>query len=73
MKEFFNKYGKWTIIGSAIFLVIGLVCLIVGFGCTEGWANVGKWFGSKYASILYVGLVVYAIVVLSMWKLGRRK
>jgi cellulose synthase/poly-beta-1,6-N-acetylglucosamine synthase-like glycosyltransferase len=67
MQKFINKlivkYGKKVLIGSLIFLFVGLICLILGFGFGKGWDYLARWFTMSYAYILYIGLLIYGCCV----------
>lgn len=51
------------IIGSALFLLFGIICFIVGYGLVNGWQAVIDWFSSPYATILYIGVIFLAFIV----------
>lgn len=63
-KEWVDRKGKWVILSFIIFAFVGLVCLVVGFGIANGWLSVLKWFGSKWAIMIYVliGFMIFGIV-----------
>lgn len=63
-REFLNRKGKWVILSFIIFAVVGLVALFVGFGLTNGWIETLKWFGSKWAIMLYVllGFIAFGLI-----------
>lgn len=58
-----NSKGA-LVLSVGLFLVFGLACFVVGFGLTKGWAWVGNWFVSDYASIVYVALVLWFFIVI---------
>jgi len=62
--EWVNKKGKWVILSTLIFILVGLICLVVGFGIADGWDAVLAWFGSRYAVMIYVivALLIFGIV-----------
>ncbi len=53
-KGIFEGKSKWTIISTAVFAILGITLLIVGFGVTYGWESVLAWFGSRWAIYLYI-------------------
>lgn len=53
---------KWALfVGLA--LVIALVCLVLGFGLSEGWDFILGWFTGKYAFIVYTFAGFYLLLV----------
>lgn len=66
-----NKKGKWVLLSLLIFAVFGITALIVGFGLTNGWLSVLRWFGSKWAIMIYV-LIVF-IIFGAIWFIHKAK
>lgn len=54
IKKWFQRKWKW-LLGSAIFLTIGLVVMLVGFSVT-GWSLI-KWLQSRYAITTFVCVI----------------
>ena len=67
-----SKGGKITIIGTTVFLLIGLLALVLGYGLSEGWEVVLAWFTSRYAMYVYVGLGFYVILILYIIVLSQK-
>lgn len=59
-----TKGGKATIIGSSVFLLVGIISLILAYGIKDGWASVLAWFTSRWAMYIYVGIGLWIIAVL---------
>lgn len=66
-----NKKGKWVLLSLLIFAVFGITALIVGFGLANGWLSVLRWFGSKWAIMIYV-LIVF-IIFGAIWFIHKAK
>ena len=66
-----SKGGKWTIIGTTIFLVVGIAAFVLGYGLTAGWLWVAQWFVSKWAIMVYVFIALYIIVVIRLIYLSK--
>lgn len=67
-----SRGGKLTIIGTTVFLLIGLTALVLGYGLSDGWEVVLAWFTSKYAMYVYVGLGFYVILILYIIVLSQK-
>ena len=63
-KFFRTKGGKATIIGTSIFLLVGIASLVLAYGLKDGWASVLAWFTSRWAMYIYVGIGIWIIAVL---------
>jgi uncharacterized membrane protein (DUF485 family) len=70
-KKFIQEKGKWAIISTIIFLVVGITSLIVGFGLQIGWVAVLQWFSSKWAIIMYIALALLGFVLI--WVIHQSK
>lgn len=62
--EFVNKKGKWVLLSTGIFLLVGIAAIVVGFGLANGWESVLAWFGSRWAIYLYILLGLLFFLVL---------
>lgn len=69
--KFIQERGKWFFISTIIFLVIGIVALFVGFGLQYGFLEVLKWFGSRWAIIIYVAVAIFAFI--AIWVYHQKK
>ena len=67
-----TKSGKITIIGTTVFLLIGITALVLGYGLSEGWHVVLAWITSKWAMYFYVGIGLYVIIVLYIVYLSKK-
>jgi len=71
IKAFIEGKGKWVIISTTIFALIGLIALVVGFGLTYGWMAVLSWFVSRWAIYIYIIIALIGFVV--VWVIFRQK
>ena len=71
LKKFVNSKGKWAIITTIIFAIIGITALVVGFGLANGWASVLAWFGSRWA--IYVYILIAFLGFLLAWIIYKTK
>lgn len=58
---------------GGIFLAVGIVSLVCGFGFANGWDTVIAWFGSKYAQYCYFGAAVLLIAFAGFYSYFRVK
>lgn len=65
------KAKKWGIISSIIFVVIGIVAIVVGFGISDGWESVLNWFTSRWS--IYVYIAVAFLVFLAAYTIFKSK
>lgn len=70
-KKLFKGKSKWVILSTAIFALLGITLLIVGFGVTYGWMSVLEWFGSRWA--IYVYIIVGLLIFLIAWVVFKQK
>ena len=56
-------------LATGAFLLVGLLCVVLGFGFGKGWHEVGAWFTSRYAVYVYlaIGLWGFGLLVLALW------
>lgn len=66
-----KKARKWWALGMLAFLAVGIASFIVGYGLKDGWDAVLAWFTSKWATYVYIGIVVYLSGVLALWQAFR--
>ena len=71
LQTFVQGKGKWALISTGIFALIGITALIVGYGLTDGWASVLAWFGSRWA--IYVYIIIGFIGFLVAWIIFKSK
>ena len=67
------KAKKWGIMSSIIFVVIGIVAIVVGFGISDGWESVLNWFTSRWSIYVYIAaafLVFLAAYTIFKSKIG---
>ena len=57
------KATKWIIISTIVFALVGITALVLGFGLTNGWASVLRWFGSRWAIYIYIGVALFAFLI----------
>ena len=67
-----SKGGKWTVIGTTAFLLLGVAAFVVGYGIADGWDAVLAWFSSKWAITVYIAAGLWVIVVLYIIVLSKR-
>ncbi|MDD4001107.1 MAG: hypothetical protein PHX62_09505 [Bacilli bacterium] len=63
-------------IGSLVFLLVGILAFVLGYGLTNGWAWVLGWFTSRWAIVFYLGLIIYLFGVSFVYfysKIGGKK
>lgn len=67
IKKFFKEKWKF-LLGSGIFLTIGLVVMLVGFSVT-GWSLI-KWLRSPFATttIIFVIIGLFLFTLALVWK-----
>lgn len=67
VKQFLNTHKK-ILIGTSVFVLLGLVGLLIGFEIAQGWHAIRNWITSDSAVTFFiiaiVGLAVLALVVL---------
>lgn len=63
-KKALTKAQKAGIIGTAVFLAVGIIATVTGCVIKWGWIAVLKWFGSSMAIWIYVilALAIFAAV-----------
>ena len=59
-----KKRNKKLLLVSIIFLVLAVICLIVGY--TIAGVDILAWFSSKYARLFYAVISLWGIIVLSI-------
>lgn len=69
-KRFIDKHGLKVIIGSAIFLLIGIGVFVLG-GLLAGWNIVG-WLTSPQAMFVYVAIGFFFLAILYIWFWSKR-
>ena len=62
----FEEKNKKFIVGSGIFILIGLTALIVGFEIANDWQAMRKWLASPYATTFFVcfGIGAFCLIVI---------
>ena len=75
MVQAFKKLnGKYQfLIISAIVIFVGLLAFVLAYGLSSGWLAVAKWFGSKWAIILYIGVGAWILFAIWLYVLERVK
>jgi len=71
IKQFLDERGKWVVLGSIGFLVLGLGAFVLGYGLVDGFDAVLAWFTSKWAIMVYVFIVVWFFAVALFWRLAK--
>lgn len=67
-----KKLIKWgAIIGSAAFLLIGILAIVIGYAIKDGWASVGAWFVSRWAIYIYIAIVI--IIFIAIWFFHKKR
>lgn len=67
--------GLKVCLGTIIFLFVGLLCLIIGFGCSIGWATMWNnvWgfltgpSGLYWFVIILIALLVLVTITILLW------
>lgn len=74
VKKFLKNHKK-LIIGTSIFVVLGLVGLLIGFEMTNDWHAIRNWLSSPYATTFFICVVlgVIALIVLIFTFMNFRK
>lgn len=62
-----KKAKRITILGVLGLLLVAAICFIVGFGISEGWAAVGAWFTSKWATLTVVAVSLLSLVLVTLY------
>lgn len=63
-----RKVSKAKVIAISLvaaFAIIGIACFVFGYGLSEGWEVVLAWFSSKWATMVY--LIILIVAVVSIW------
>lgn len=71
--KFLKKHIKiplWTIITTGIFLSLGILGLVLGFGLTNGWESVALWFTGRWA--IYVYILIAILILIGVWALYKK-
>lgn len=71
LQKFVQSKGKWALISTGIFALIGITALVVGNGLVYGWASVLAWFGSRWA--IYVYIIIGFLGFLVAWIIFKSK
>lgn len=71
MRELKPKKTLWIYVGTGAFLLFGITCIICGYGLSEGWDWVAKWFTSQWAIYVYVFIFFYLVGIAWLWIWGR--
>ena len=66
MEQAFKK-SKLFLIVAGLSMILGIAAFVVAYGISDGWEAVGAWFTSKYAILLYIGIGLYALVVIALF------
>ena len=61
IKKWFKEKWKW-LLGSGIFLTVGLVVMLVGFSVT-GWSII-KWLQSPFATTTIIFIIFGAFLLI---------
>ena len=69
--KFIQEHGKWAIVGTIVFALIGITALVVGNGLAYGWDSVRAWFTSRWG--IYVYIIVGFLGFLIAWVIFKMK
>ena len=73
VKEYVEKHGGKILVGSLIFLAIGIAAFVIGFVIAYGWAVVLAWFGSRWALLLYLFIAIYIFLISFLIHMNKMK
>lgn len=68
-KKWLSAHGGFVMLGSVIFILFGLVCMIVGFYLSG--ADILGWFTSRWAFLLYAAIIVWLFGAGALWYWGK--
>ena len=68
-KRWVGQHGGLMFLGSAIVIVFGILCVVIGFYLAG--ADILAWFSSRWAFLVYAAVVAWLFLVAAIWYWGR--
>lgn len=65
LKKWLEKHGGKMVIGTVVFLVVGIAAFIIG-AYLSGW-DIFAWFLTENALFVYAAVILALLIVIVLW------